>query len=84
MRYADNRCSYTESFEPEHTYTFTGPCIVTGKPYSVTVKAAELYAYRRGAFIQDAFKSLSADDREFLMSGSSPEGWKQMWGEEEE
>lgn len=84
MRYADARCTYTEQFQPEHTYTFTGPCIVTGKPYSVTVKAAELYAYRRGELAQNAFKSLKADDREFLISGSSPEGWKQMWGSEED
>lgn len=84
MRYADNFCTYTEQYEPEHTYTFTGPCIVTGKPYSVTVKAAELYQYRRGAYAQDAFKSLSADDREFLISGSSPEGWKLLWGNDED
>lgn len=80
MRYADTHCTYTEQHTPEHTYTFTGPCFKTGKPYSVTVKAEELNAYRRGAHVQDAFKSLSADDREFLMSGYSPEGWKLIFG----
>lgn len=66
MRYADTCCVCTEQFQSEHTYTFTGPCIVTGKPYTVKVKATELYAYRCGAYAQDAFKSLSASDREFL------------------
>lgn len=74
MFYADNFCTCEEKQNP-HVYIFTGKCKVTGEPYSVTVKAEELYAYRRGALIQDAMKSLSVDDREFLMSGLSPEGW---------
>lgn len=79
MMYADNFCTYTEQHKPEHTYTFTGKCIQTGKDYSVTVKASELYAYRQGAYSQDAFKSLSAEDREFLISGCSPEGWNLLF-----
>lgn len=82
MFYGD-MCKITETYEPEHTYTFTGPCVVTGKEYSVTVKAESLYKYRRGALIQDAFREVSVDDREFLISGYSPEGWKQSFGEDE-
>jgi len=85
MRYADNHCAYTEDFENNiHTYKFTGPCVVTGKMYSVTVLGSELHAYRRGAKLQDAFKSLSAGDREFLFSGFSPEGWDQTFPDDEE
>lgn len=83
MRYADAKCTYTEQYEP-HTYTFTGTCVFTKKPYSVTVKAEELHAYRYGAYMQDAFVSLSAGDREFLMSGISPDGWTQTFGDEED
>lgn len=79
MRYADARCTYTESYTPEHTYTFTGPCVITGKPYSVTVPGPGLFAYRHGAFIQDAFPDLPAGDREFLMSGISPEAFDSMF-----
>lgn len=79
MRYADARCTYTESYSPEHTYTFTGPCAITGKPYSVTVPGAGLFAYRRGAYIQDAFPDLPAGDREFLLSGISPEAFDSMF-----
>ena len=80
MRYADNQCVCTETYEPNHVYTFTGPCVVTGETYSVTVPAAELYAYRRGLKIQDAMPSLDAGDREFLMSGFSPAGWDWTFG----
>ena len=49
MRYADSYCTYVEKHEPEHVYIFTGPCIITKKPYTVTIKGSELYAYRCGA-----------------------------------
>jgi hypothetical protein len=84
MRYADNHCTYTEQYRPRHTYTFTGKCVVTGKPHSVTVPAAELYAYRSGAYIQNAMPSVSAEDREFLMSGYSPAGWARAFPQEDE
>jgi hypothetical protein len=82
--FLSSACTYTEQYEPEHTYTFTGPCGVTKKSYSVTVPAAGLYKYNNGAYIQAAFPKLSADDREFLISGTSPEGWDQLFGKEEE
>lgn len=82
--YILNRCTYTESYNPVHTYTFTGPCVITGKPYSVTVKGADLYKYHQGALIQDAFPDVSVDDREFMISGVSPEGWKFTFGEDED
>lgn len=84
MRYADSFCTYTESMEGGHTYTFTGPCKVTNKPYSVTIKAEELYAYRQGQLIQDAMPSLSPPDREFLITGYSPEGWDSVFKDEED
>jgi hypothetical protein len=69
MFYADNHCTYTESLEPEHTYTFTGKVRNTGKKHSVTVKGIDLFKYRQGEYIQNAFPYLNPDDREFLMSG---------------
>lgn len=84
MRYADSYCKYTENYEPDHTYTFTGPCITTGKQCSVTVPAEGLYKYRRGAKMQEAFPGLSADEREFLMSGLSPEAWDKAFSESED
>lgn len=80
MRYADSHCTYTESYTPVHTYTYTGPCMVTGKLYSVTVPAEGLFQYRNGSLAQDAFPNLSREDREFLISGYSPEGWNEIFG----
>lgn len=80
IHYAETRCTVTERYDP-HVYVFTGPCLATGKEYSVTVPAAELFAYRRGGMIQDTLVSVSCEDREFLMSGFSPEGWDATFGE---
>ena len=80
MRYADNHCQYVEKFIDGHQYYFfTGPCAITQKMYTVKVPAEELFNYRQGQYIQQALKSVSAEDREFLMTGYSPEGWKQVF-----
>lgn len=84
MRYADIYCECEEVFSPTHGYKFTGPCIVTARSCSVFVPANELFAYRQGELIQDAMPSVSPDDREFLISGMSPEGWKQTFGDNDE
>ena len=81
MRYADARCEMIESYQPDHTYTFVGPCVVTGKEQRVTVKAPDLFKYRTGAYVQDAFPYLDAADREFLMTGMSAEGWLMTFGD---
>jgi hypothetical protein len=83
MRYADSRCEYREVYEPQHAYIFTGPCIITKKQISVTIPAKELNAYRRGALIQEAMPSLTASEREFLMSGMSDEAWNQTMKDED-
>ena len=77
MRYADSCCTYTEDAQG---YIFTGKCIVTGKRQTVRIPGPELFAYRQGKMIQEAMPSVSADDREFLMSGISGEGWAQKFG----
>ena len=84
MLYLDTHCTYEEAYQPEHVYVFTGPCVVTGKPYTVTIPGAALFRLRQGEHIQDALRMLSADDREFVLSGTSPEGWTQMFGEDDD
>lgn len=82
MRYADTYCTYVEAFNP-HRFIYTGQCRVNNSLYTVEIPAEELYAYRQGAMAQDAFKSLSADEREFLISGSTPSGWFEMFPPEQ-
>jgi len=82
MRYAlSNACSHTEAYAPKHTYTFSGPCIVTNKMQSVTVEAKDLFKYHQGALIQEAFPYLTADEKEWLISGTSKEGWDITFGD---
>ena len=40
--------------------------------------------YINGALLQDAFPNLSADDREFIISGITPEEWDAAFGGDEE
>lgn len=87
MRFMDNAklCSVERSTKDGKPYhTFSGRCIVTGKQYSVTVPSEELKAFRAGAKIQEAMPSVSAEGREFLLSGKCPEGWQKTFPKEEE
>jgi|694.fasta_scaffold135512_5 hypothetical protein len=84
--WADDYCSvkreYCQKTGRVLFYIFTGNCVVTKKEYSVRVPGPELFAYRNGKFIQDAMPSVSRDDREFLISGMSPEGWEENFKDE--
>lgn len=77
--------SYTETYEPVHTYTFiTVPCLVCSKPGSITVPASGLHEYNKGALIQDAFPSLCDGEREQLTTGLHSSCFDSInWGEEE-
>jgi len=47
------------------------------------IEDAHLFAWYAGALIQDVMPWLTADEREFLISGSSPEEFLNAFGEEE-
>jgi hypothetical protein len=61
----------------------TGKCVITEKEHSVIVPFDGVEAYKAGAYIQAAFPRTSADDREFLISGCSPEGWEKVFGKKD-
>ncbi len=61
--------------------------ILSGKLQSMVLPitpAQYLGWLRNDKLIQDAFPQLSADQREFMLSGSTPEEWDQAFGEDEE
>lgn len=64
------------------TITIERPCVFTGKMYKVVAPIEGYSKWKKGTLIQDALPELSVENREFLISGISPEGWK-MLGEEE-
>ena len=79
-RYIETDCTYTQNYE-EGTYTFTGPCRITGESYTVTIPGAELFDLNQGLPIQEALRSLDSEQREFVMSGTSPKGCVKLFGE---
>ncbi len=85
MRYADNFCTYKEGLrDGEHVYIYTGPYEDGNGTRSVVVPSEGLYRYRQGALIQKAFPEMSSDDREFLMTGISPEKWDRLFKDQED
>ena len=61
--------------------TISKLCSVTGEKFSVTVRDADLAAWKNGMLIQNAMPDLSADEREFVMTRITPAEWERMWGE---
>jgi hypothetical protein len=59
------------------------PCRITGELWNVTVDEDDYNDWKNGKYAQDAFPYLSADEREFIISGTSPEGWKKLYGSDD-
>lgn len=58
---------------------------IEGKSYSVSVKEDDFAAWHNGAgLIQDVMPGLSADEREFLISGLNPEEFAKIFGEDDD
>jgi hypothetical protein len=86
MFHAMNACTHDYSAGgKDGSVTFAGPYFdAPDRSRSVTVRLTDLDKYTRGALIQDAFPYLSVDDREFLLSGMSPEGFAKLTEDAEE
>jgi hypothetical protein len=63
--------------------TRTSP--VTGKENTMYIDVCreQMDSWMNGMLIQKAMPNISADEREFIMTGSTPEDWDTMFGEEE-
>jgi hypothetical protein len=60
--------------------SFGQNCVITGVYYSVRVNKDDLDRYkRREGLAQDIFHYLDSGDREFIISGISPMGWKTIY-----
>ena len=57
-----------------------GNCVFTGELYECEVPTDGLNRWSAGETIQTAMPKVSADDREFLISGISPKGWSSTFG----
>ncbi len=66
------------------TVTIDRLCIVTKKEHSVTVPLKGYNRWIKGEYIHTAMPEVSAEDREFLISSTSPEGWNILFPPEDE
>jgi len=57
---------------------------VTGKKNSLDIPVTEtqIQSWRFGALIQDVMPNLTPDQREFIISGTMPESWAKIFGED--
>lgn len=63
--------------------TRTSP--VSGKTTTmeIDVTQSQLDSWESGQLIQNAMPNLSEDEREFILTGITPEEWDSMFGEED-
>lgn len=57
-----------------------GECVFTGVPHQVEVSEAGYQRWLEGELIQRALPETPAEEREFLISGVSPQGWRKAFG----
>jgi len=73
--------SLTATVQEDGRIRLSGPCVVTRREHSVVVSREGALAYfERGVNARVAFAELPKEEREFLISGTSPEGWEMLFG----
>jgi hypothetical protein len=65
---------------------FERKSMLSGKVHTreINVTQAQIDAWEAGATIQSVMADLSADDREFIMTGITPDEWDEAFGEDDE
>ena len=64
----------------------TKTSMISGKTHSMDlpITQEQLDAFSRGELVQRAFPNLSAEQREFLLTGITPQEWHDVFGVDEE
>jgi len=81
MKHID-QCKYKRDYDYDGQpfgYTFQVICPTCEAESNVSVLQADLFAYRQGANVQDAFPYLSSGEREGLVSGMCDGCWDEMF-----
>lgn len=71
--------------------TFTKQSIMSGKVHTMDVDGMSqeefdkrLEQWQNGMLIQDAFPEFDSDQREFIMTGITPDEWAMTFGDDDE
>ena len=59
--------------------TFSG-YTTSDKPFAITVKLSDANLWINGESIQNCFPSLTAEEREILLTGNDDEAWERLFG----
>ena len=54
-----------------------------GTPFRLEITRDQIFRWMNGAYVQDVFPELTADQREILITGMSPKQFEELFGEEE-
>jgi hypothetical protein len=66
----------------KRTNPFTGEVNFMELPITPEQYEEAYIKWRNGMYIQDAFPTLSADEREFIKTGITPDYWNKVFGSE--
>lgn len=77
MRYALENCTKTVSADGQDL-KLEGYSL-DDRPFTVTVKLADMNRWLNGELIQNAFPYLTADEREVCMTGIDNISWEEMF-----
>lgn len=73
----------TNPYEISNRHGLVPPCLHCGASSVITLDGSEYFAYfNRGMSINQAFPTLTAEQRELLISGIHPECWADFMGPE--
>lgn len=68
----------------ENTVTYTKECKIIKAPYVVVITRLEQRRMNDGELTQNVLTHKTPDEREFIISGTTPAEWNDMFKEEEE
>lgn len=68
----------------EMTLVRTKPCVVCGQDTYMEVPMSGYAAWKSGQYVQEAFPTLSDDEREMLITGTHPDCWDYLGFDEYE
>lgn len=80
--FAEN--GYISSIQIGNNMLVTRTSPFSGKVHTmdINVTEAQIAAWQNGELIQRAFPHLSADEREFIKTGITPQEWEETFGSE--
>lgn len=80
------KASGTETFYADGSCDVMRLSMFSGKENTQTMRATadQFKRWRSGVLIQDAFPSLTREQREFILTGATPQEWASLWPPEQE